>query len=74
MGINLFSHSPISTAHRRRIYTEYKAKVVIAVWGGGGAEFVQFLAALGILPSTIMKNRMNSSFSLKPSGCNSSYY
>ena len=29
--------------HRRRIYTEAKAKVVPSVWG---AEFIQFLAAL----------------------------
>ena len=29
--------------HRRRIYTEDKAKVVAAV---GGTEFIQFLAAL----------------------------
>ena len=31
--------------HRRRIYTESKAKVVASVWG---ADFSQFLAALGI--------------------------
>ena len=33
--------------HRRKIYTEAKAKVVASVWG---APFIQFLAALAILP------------------------
>ena len=33
--------------HRRRIYTEEKAMVVASVWG---KEFIQFLAALDILP------------------------
>ena len=28
----------------------------------GGEEFIQFLAALAILPRTILKNRMDSSF------------
>ena len=56
--------------HRRRIKTEEKANVVAAVWG---EEFFQFLAALVILARTILKNRMNSSFSFKSSGCNSSY-
>ena len=37
--------------------TEAKAKVVASVWG---ADFVQFLAALAILPQSIWKNRMNS--------------
>ena len=32
-----------------------------------GAEFIQFLAALVILPRTILKNRINSSFSFKSS-------
>ena len=39
-----------------------------------GDEFVQFLAALAVLPRTILKNRMNSSFYFKSSWCNSSYY
>ena len=56
--------------HRRRIKTEEKAKVVASVWG---EEFIQFLAALAVLPRTILKNRMNSSFSFKSSWCNSSY-
>ena len=33
--------------HRRRIELEDKAKVVVSVWG---TEFVQFLAALVVLP------------------------
>ena len=50
-----------STKHRGRINTEEKAKIVAAVWG---TEFIQFLAALAILDfRTILKNRMNSSFS-----------
>ena len=57
--------------HRRRINTEEKAKVVAAVLG---AEFIKFLAALAILPRTILKNRMNSFFYFKSSWCNSSHY
>ena len=53
---------------RRRINTEKKVKVV------AGAEFIIFHAALAILPRTILKNRMNSSFSFKSSRCNYSYY
>ena len=49
-------------------------KVVAMVGrGGGNEEFVQFLAALATLPRTILKNRMNSSFSFISSWCNSSY-
>ena len=44
------------------IYTEHKAKVVAAVWG---AEFIQFLATLAILPRMILTNSLNSSFYLK---------
>ena len=55
--------------HRRRIKTEEKAKVVASLWG---AEFIQFLAALAILPRKILKNRMNSSFSFESSWFNSS--
>ena len=36
---------------------EAKAKVVAYVWG---ADFVQFFAALAVLPRSILKNRMNS--------------
>ena len=42
--------------HRIRIKTEEKAKVVASVWG---EEFIQFLAALAVLPRTILNNRMN---------------
>ena len=38
-----------------------------------GEEFIQFLVALAVLPRTILKNRINSSFSFKSSWCNSSY-
>ena len=54
----------VSLSHRRRINTEEKAKVVASV---RGAEFIQFLAALAVLPRMILKNRMNSSFSFKSS-------
>ena len=42
--------------HRRRIKTEEKAKVVASVWG---KEFIEFFAALAVLPWTILNNRMN---------------
>ena len=57
--------------HRRRIKSEEKAKVVASVWK---EEFIQFLAAIAVLPWTILKNRMNSSSSFKSSWCISSYY
>ena len=47
--------------HRRRLDREAKAKVVASVWG---ADFVQFLAALAVLPRSIWKKRFNSSYSL----------
>ena len=50
----------VGIAHRRRIYTEEKSKVVAAVCV---TEFVQFLAALAILHQDNLKNRWNSSFS-----------
>ena len=40
--------------HRRRMEREAKAKVVASVWG---AKFVQFLAALAVLPRSIWKNK-----------------
>ena len=49
----------LSANHRRRIYTEKKAKVVAAVWG---TEFIEFLAALAILHQDDLKTRMNLSF------------
>ena len=60
----------IGFGRRRRIKTEEKEKVVASVWG---KELIQFFAALANLPRTILKNRMNSSFSFKSSLCNSSY-
>ena len=45
----------LPSSQRRRIYTEAKAKVVASVWG---KEFVQFLAALAILPQTIWETRI----------------
>ena len=54
-SIILFTHT-----HRRRIKTEEKANVVASVWGGGrGEEFIQFLAALAVLPRKILNIRMN---------------
>ena len=40
----------VSRRQRRRIELEDKAKVVASVWG---TEFVQFLAALAVLPWSI---------------------
>ena len=42
--------------------TEEKAKVVADCWG---AEFIQFHAAPAVLPPSIWKNRMKSTFSSK---------
>ena len=42
--------------------TEAKAKVVASFFG---AEFIQFIAALAVLPRSSWKNRMNSTFSSK---------
>ena len=41
-----------------------KAKVVASVWG---KEFIKFLAVIALLPRTILRNRINSSFSFKSS-------
>ena len=60
-----------SVCHRRRIYTEEKAKVVSAVWG---TDFIHFLAVLAVLYQDDMKKKdefhqddikktMNSSYS-----------
>ena len=38
---------------------EAKAKVIASVWG---AKFVQYLAALAVLPRSNWKKRLNSSF------------
>ena len=47
-------------SHRRRMETEAKAKVVASGWG---AEFIQFLAVLAVLPRSIWKKRLNSYYS-----------
>ena len=44
----------VKNNHRRRIELEDKAKVVASVWG---TQFIQFLAALAILPWSIEKKR-----------------
>ena len=49
-----------SAIHRRRMEREAKAKVNASVWG---AEFVQFLATLAVLPQSIYKKRLNYSYS-----------
>ena len=62
-GVGLFScHYTVLQPHRRRIALEDKAKFVASVWGG---KFVQFLAALTVLPRSIRKNWKNSTFSFK---------
>ena len=50
----------VGYGHRRRIGTEAEAKVVESIWG---AKLVQFLAALAVLPRSILKKRLNSSYS-----------
>ena len=49
-------------ASQKKDKLEDKAKGVASVWW---ADFIQFLAALGVLPRSIRKNRMNLTFSLK---------
>ena len=44
-----------AAGHRRRMYTEEKAKVVAAAWG---AELLKFLAALAMLHQDDWMNRM----------------
>ena len=46
--------NPILSLKRKK--TEEKAKVVAPVWE---EEFIQFLAAIAVLPRTILNNRMN---------------
>ena len=48
----------VGAGHRRRIYTEAKAKVVAAAWG---SELIQFLAALAIFYKGDLKNTRSSS-------------
>ena len=49
-----------SNPHWRRVEREAKAKVVASDWG---AEFIQFLAALTVLPRSIWKKWLNSFYS-----------
>ena len=59
MGEHLSTlHSKEGSEQRRRIKVEEKAKVVASEKGGGG-EFIQFLAALAVLPRAILNNRTN---------------
>ena len=60
--INSKSKFRVGQGHRRRMETEAKTKVVASVWG---AKFIPFLAALAVLPRSIWKNGMNSTFSFK---------
>ena len=46
---------PRGPEHRRRIYTEEKAKVVAAVWR---TELIQFLAVLAFLHQDDLKKRL----------------
>ena len=52
--------------HRRRIYTEEKAKVVAASWA---TELLQFLAALAILHPDKLKNRLICTLFFNSSWC-----
>ena len=60
----------VQYSQRRRIKTEEKAEVVAYVWG---EEFIQFDAALAILPRKILNNIMNLHFFFNHPWCNSSY-
>ena len=48
--------------HKRRIEREEKAKLVASVWR---EKFIQFLAALAVLPQLNWKKKLNSSLSFK---------
>ena len=50
------AHVSVAMYHRRRTKTEEKADLVASVWG---KEFIQFLAALPVLPRKIYNKRMN---------------
>ena len=52
-----FISLPVSFDHRRRMEREGKAKVVASIWG---ANCVQFLAMLAVLPRWILKKQLNS--------------
>ena len=59
-SVHLHGQWPDSGSKKDKL--ENKAKGVASVWW---ADFIQFLAALGVLPRSIRKNRMNLTFSLK---------
>ena len=63
-GIGICGRRRLVSFHLRRIRikTDAKAKVVASIWG---AKFVQFLAALAVLPRSIWKKWLNSSYSFK---------
>ena len=52
-----FISLPVSFDHRRRMEREGKAKVVASIWG---ANCVQFLAMLAVLPRWILMKQLNS--------------
>ena len=48
---NTVKFSILYSEHRRSIKTEAKLKVVACIWG---EEFIKFLAALAVLPRTVL--------------------
>ena len=52
----------VALKHRRRMERDAKAKVVTSVWG---AELLKFLAELAVLPWSVWKKQLNSSYSYK---------
>ena len=57
----------IGEEHRKRIETKINQRSSL-LWGGGGAELIQFLAALAILHQDELKKKMNASLSSNNSG------
>ena len=66
----MLTYSTVFPPAKRRKKTEKKAKVVTSA---SGKEFIQLLAALAVLPRTILNNSMIPSFSFESSWCNASY-
>ena len=58
--------TPLYIRYRRRIMTEGRRFFL-------GEEFIKFLAALAILPRTILKNRMNCNRMVEKNRMNSSH-
>ena len=56
MNGSTISSQKILSPHRRRIYTEEKAKVVTAVWG---TEFIPLVVALEVLHQDDIKKRID---------------